>query len=82
MRRQLLYITSVQPQRDKPALTEATRSVITTLRRDFEVSLAVVGPASTADLNSRRADWRGALDLLAYHEVSHAMRRYLFRIIP
>lgn len=59
MKRKLLYITSVQPQRDKPALTEATRSVITILTSDFEVSLAVVGPASRADLNSRRADWGG-----------------------
>ncbi len=59
MKRKLLYITSVQPQRDKPALTEATRSAITILTRDFEVSLAVVGPASTADLNSLRADLGG-----------------------
>ena len=56
MKRKLLYITAVQPQRDKPALTEATRSVISILARDFEISLAVAGPASTADLNSLRAD--------------------------
>ena len=56
MKRNLLYITAVQPQRDKPALTEATRSVISILARDFEMSLAVAGPASSADLNSLRAD--------------------------
>ena len=56
MKRKLLYITAVQPQRDKPALTEASRSVISILARDFEISLAVAGPASTADLNSLRAD--------------------------
>jgi hypothetical protein len=56
MKGKLLYITAVQPQRDKPALTEATRSVISILSRDFEISLAVAGPASTADLNSLRTD--------------------------
>ena len=56
MKGQLLYITAVQPQRDKPALTEATRSVISILSRDFEISLAVAGPANTADLNSLRTD--------------------------
>lgn len=56
MKRKLLYVTAVQPQRDKPALTEATRSVISVLARDFEISLAVAGPASSADLNSLRAD--------------------------
>ena len=50
MKGKLLYITAVQPQRDKPALTEATRSVISILSRDFEISLAVAGPANTADL--------------------------------
>ena len=56
MKGKLLYITVVQPQRDKPALTEATRSVISILSRDFEISLAVAGPANTADLNSLRTD--------------------------
>ena len=56
MKRKLLYITAGQPQRDQSALTEATRSVISILARDFEISLAVAGPASTADLNSLRAD--------------------------
>lgn len=56
MKRKLLYITAVQPQRDRPVLTEATRSVIIILARDFEISLAVVGPASAADLNALRAD--------------------------
>ena len=56
MKGKLLYITAVQPQRDKPALTEATRSVISILSRDFEISLAVAGPANTADLNSLRTD--------------------------
>lgn len=56
MKHKILYITAVQLQRDKPALTEATRSVISILTRDFEVSLAVAGPASKPDLNSLRAD--------------------------
>jgi len=56
MKRKLLYIKSVQAQSDKPALTKATRSVISILTRDFEVSLAVVGPASTVDLGSLTAD--------------------------
>ena len=56
MKRTLLYITAVEVQRDRPALTEATRSVISILARDFEISLAVVGPVSTADLNALRAD--------------------------
>ena len=56
MKRKLLYITAAQPQRDRPALTEATRSVISILSRDFEISLAVAGLGSTADLNALRAD--------------------------
>ena len=56
MKGKLLYITAVQPQGDKTALTEATRSVISILSRDFEVSLAVAGPANTADLNALRTD--------------------------
>ena len=56
MKRKLLYITAAQPQSDRPALTEATRSVISILSRDFEISLAVAGLGSTADLNALRAE--------------------------
>lgn len=56
MKRKLLYITTVQSRKDKPTLSEATRSVISILARDFEISLAVAGPASTEDLNALRAD--------------------------
>ena len=56
MKRKLLYITTVQSHKDKPTLSEATRSVISILARDFEISLAVAGPASTEDLNALRAD--------------------------
>ena len=52
----LIYITAVQPERGKSALTEATRSVVSLLSRDFEVSLAVSGIAGNADLNALCAD--------------------------
>lgn len=52
----LIYITAAQPERGKSALTEATRSVVSLLSRDFEVSLAVSGKADNADLNALRAD--------------------------
>lgn len=90
MKRKILYVTAVQAQRDKPALTEATRSVISILARDFEISLAD-SPAHMV-LNLRRilseaALWQALSErslqmgsgLLAYHEVAHAVRRYLLR---
>lgn len=52
----LIYITAVQPERGKSALTEATRSVVSLLSRDFEVSLAVSAIAGNADLNALRAE--------------------------
>lgn len=56
MKPKLIYITAVQPQRGKSALTEATRSVVSLLTRDFEVALAAAGSASCADLNALSAD--------------------------
>ena len=58
MKGKLLYITAVQPQRDKPALTEAT------LWQALSDRSLKMGSG-----------------LLAYHEVAHAMRRYLLRDI-
>ena len=52
----LIYITAVQTVRGKSALTEATRSVVSLLSRDFEVSLAVTGAAANADLTALSAD--------------------------
>ena len=52
----LIYITAVQPERGKSALTEATRSVVSLLSRDFGVSLAVTGAAANADLTALSAD--------------------------
>lgn len=43
MTRKLLYITAIQPQGDKPALTEAARSIISILASNFGISLAVAG---------------------------------------
>ena len=54
-KRKLLYITSVPGRRDAPPLSDATESVISVLSRDFEVSLAVVGPISASDLSALRA---------------------------
>ena len=53
-KRKLLYITSVPGKRDLPPLSDATQSVLSVLSRDFEISLAVAGPASALDLNSLR----------------------------
>jgi hypothetical protein len=44
MTRKLLYITAIQPQGDKPALTEAARSIISIRASNFGISLAVEGP--------------------------------------
>lgn len=56
MKRKLLYITSVQPENLQAELTEATRSVISVLARDFEISLAVAGSATSQELSALRAD--------------------------
>lgn len=56
LRSKLLYLTTAQAQRDLPVLTEATALVLGILSRDFEVSLAIVGPVSKNDLNTIRSD--------------------------
>ena len=56
MKRKLLYITAVQPENLQAELTEATRSVISVLARDFEISLAVAGSATSQELSALRAD--------------------------
>ena len=53
-KRKLLYITSVPGRRDLPPLSDATKSVLSVLSRDFEISLAVAGPVSALDLNALR----------------------------
>lgn len=54
IKRKLLYITSVPGRRDLPPLSDATKSVLSVLSRDFEISLAVTGPVSALDLNALR----------------------------
>ena len=56
MKRKLLYITAVQPENLQAELSEATRSVISVLARDFEISLAVAGSATSQELSALRAD--------------------------
>ncbi len=53
-KRKLLYITSVPGGRDLPPLSDATKSVLSVLSRDFEISLGVAGPVSALDLNALR----------------------------
>ena len=53
-KRKLLYITSVPGMRDLPPMSDATKSVLSVLSRDFEISLAVAGPVSALDLNALR----------------------------
>ena len=53
-KRKLLYITSVPGRRDLPPMSDATKSVLSVLSRDFEISLAVAGPVSALDLNALR----------------------------
>ena len=53
-KRKLLYITSVPGRRDLPPLSDATKTVLSILSRDFEISLAVAGPVSALDLNALR----------------------------
>lgn len=53
-KRKLLYITSVPGRRDLPPMSDATKSVLSLLSRDFEISLAVAGPVSALDLNALR----------------------------
>ena len=90
-KRKLLYITSVPGRRDLPPLSDATKSVLSVLSRDFEISLAD-SPAHMV-LNLRRllseaTLWQALSDrsqrigstLLAYHEVAHLMRRLLVQV--
>ena len=56
MKPKLLYITSVQPQKLQSELTEATWSIISILARDFEISLAVAGSATSEELAVLRAE--------------------------
>ena len=53
-KRKLLYITSVPGRRHLPPMSDATKSVLSVLSRDFEISLAVAGPVSALDLNALR----------------------------
>lgn len=53
-KRKLLYITSVPGRRDLPPLSDATKSILSVLSRDFEISLGVAGPVSALDLNALR----------------------------
>jgi hypothetical protein len=53
-KRKLLYITSVPGRRDLPPMSDATKSVLSVLSRDFEIPLAVAGPVSALDLNALR----------------------------
>ena len=53
-KRKLLYITSVPGRRDLPPMSDATKSVLSVLSRDFEISLAVAGSVSALDLNALR----------------------------
>mgnify|MGYP006063940961 FL=1 len=90
-KRKLLYITSVPGRRDLPPLSDATKSVLSVLSRDSEISLAD-SPAHMV-LNLRRllseaSLWQALSDrsqrigstLLAYHEVAHSMRRLLVQV--
>ena len=53
-KRKQLYITSVPGRRDLPPLSDATKSILSVLSRDFEISLGVAGPVSALDLNALR----------------------------
>ena len=55
VKRKLLYITAVQEHQSATFIAEATQAVISILKRDFDVSLAVVGAVSTDELNALRA---------------------------
>ncbi len=50
----LLYITSVDTQQDNATLRVPTQALVSALSRDFEISLAVVGPVSQTALNELR----------------------------
>mgnify|MGYP000430439240 FL=1 len=56
MRRKLLYITAVEPRAEEPALTAAASSIISILARDFEISLAVLGPVNASGLSALRGE--------------------------
>lgn len=53
-KRKLLFITSVPGRRDLLPMSDATKSVLSVLSRDFEISLAVAGSVSALDLNALR----------------------------
>jgi len=89
----LLYITSVDVHREGATLRPPTQALLSTLSRDFDISLAVVGSGSLKVLNLRRLLSEATLwqalnersqrigsSLLPYHEVSHSMRRLLKRV--
>ena len=50
----LLYITSVNAQGDNATLRVPTQALLSALSRDFDISLAVVGPVSQTKLNELR----------------------------
>ena len=50
-KRKLLYITSVPGRRDLTPMSDATKSVLSVLSRDFEISLAVAGVFAARDLD-------------------------------
>ena len=50
----LLYITSVCTHRQDQVLRAPTQALLSTLSRDFDISLAVVGPVSQTALNELR----------------------------
>ncbi|MDC6459198.1 hypothetical protein PQY66_02530 [Luminiphilus sp.] len=50
----LLYITSVCPHREDQVLRAPTQALLSALSRDFDISLAVVGPVSQTTLNELR----------------------------
>ncbi len=73
---QLLYIAQQAPQTDGSlGLTLCTQVVVTLLSRDFDVSLALVGPTTTKDLNDRRISL-GVLHATGGFEPSSADRPY------
>ena len=56
--RSLLYISAVQSQSGDGVLSLQSRINIGVLSRDFEVSLAVVGPVTVEGLHRLRVDCR------------------------
>ena len=54
----LLYITSVDVHREGATLRPPTQALLSTLSRDFDISLAVVGSVSQTALNELRVTLR------------------------